>query len=541
MRERDNIHEKIQKLWTVEEKQIALNMPRYYGFPCVILNEDKVPYNALPLIQFYTKSHFISVEKLPDPYLSLESTATTIAQEIKYLVEEMLITEHEGVKHEFTPNSDKYLIPQEEDAFSKRIVRQINRIISNNMVDKAPHLLMAQFDYDTTHEAFWFVGGIEPPKNVIEKRKRRIWMKNQLYEPTDRAVQYLGSPILAVRSNLPLKPLLDYKEAKNPEFTVPKYTYYPQTTGYTIEHRHGTNKPGFWPGDSDEFGLISFHGRGHILARKNSFGPEDNLEALHCQALTASYGWLLGQASYQGFTTYNDLTYPLVTQTVITNGQLWSFYAYQLNTILMHNEKVDENPKHNICYGTKPMKLYEKIENGKLIDFNEDVLKTLIQFYLNAPTKRKHNMKPYLGKEIQVAADIEDDKKRCWLEDTYKHIMSNRPRHNLVPEMYHWEWIYKVLFNTRFFERKVRFFERNINPFARKLNDHLPPYIPKQLSLEHYDISYSGADKQGHVVTPQRVDQFGRSLTPSVHPHVPKVHHRDPDKIYYKILIEVKF
>jgi small subunit ribosomal protein S30 len=197
--------------------------------------------------------------------------------------------------------------------------------------------------------------------------------------------------------------------------------------------------------------------------------------------MKASFGWLLAQANYQGFTTYNDVTYPLATQTVITNGQLWSLYAYQLNTISMHNENIDENPKYNVCFGTKPMKLYDGIENGKVKGLNEDVLKMLVQFYLNAPEKREYNMKPYLGKEEQVVADIEDDNKRCWLENIYKHIASNRPKHLLSPEIYLWEKIYKIEHNTRPIERKTRPFEFGINPFKRRLNEHLPPYIPKAL------------------------------------------------------------
>lgn len=239
--------------------------------------------------------------------------------------------------------------------------------------------------------------------------------------------------------------------------------------------------PGFWPGDYDEFGLLSIHGRGHLLVRRESYGEQDHLEALHCQAIKNSFGWLLAQASYQGFTTFNDLTYPLVTQTVITNGQIWSFYAYQLNTITMHNEQIDENPKHNVCFGSKPMKLYETIEDGKVKGLNEDVLKMLVQFYLNAPDEREHEMKPYLGTEEKVVADIEDDKKRCWLEDRYKHLMSNRPKHYLLPETYLWEKIYKIQHNTRFFERKVRPFERGVNPYKRRLDEHLPLYIPKVL------------------------------------------------------------
>ncbi|XP_052752185.1 28S ribosomal protein S30, mitochondrial [Galleria mellonella] len=481
LREREKLHEKIKNVNTVEEKQIALNMPRYYGWKCVMLHEDKVPYNAMPMIQCYTRSHFIPIEKLPPTYTESALTAEIVVKEIKNLVEDAICIEHEGVDHSFAVTLEKPVESQKSDALANVLVKQINRIITNNLADKVPHILSAQVDYDPRHEAFWFVGGVDVPSNVIKWRKQYPWLKDRLDEPVDRPVQYLGAPFLAMRSHFPLKPILEYSEAENPEFKVPKFTYKPDTVGYFHAYRHGTNIPGYWPGDHDEFGLLSYHGRGHILNRNVSFGTEDNLEALHCQAMLASFGWLLAQANYQGFTTYNDLTYPLVTQTIITDGQLWSFYAYQLNTILMHNEKIDENPKHNICFGTKPLKLYEKVENGKVYGFNEDVLKLLVQLYLNTPEEREYDLKPYLGREEQVIADIEDDNKRCWLEKRYKHLVSNRPKHLLLPEIYLWEKIYKIEHKTRFFEPNRRPFELGINPFKRRLNEHLPPYIPKAL------------------------------------------------------------
>lgn len=134
-----------------------------------------------------------------------------------------------------------------------------------------------------------------------------------------------------------------------------------------------------------------------------------------------------------GFSTFNDITYPLTTQTVITNGQWWSFFVYQLNTTLVHSEYADENPKRNICWVTEPIKLFDKIENEKVHGLNEEVLKTLIKFYTNIPEERIGvDLKPYLGKSKKVIADIIGDKKRNWLEKYYKHLMCNRPRYRYV-------------------------------------------------------------------------------------------------------------
>jgi small subunit ribosomal protein S30 len=199
------------------------------------------------------------------------------------------------------------------------------------------------------------------------------------------------------------------------------------------------------------------------------------------QAIQSSFAWSFAQACYQGFSTYNDVTYPFTTQTIITDGQTWSFYVYQLNTTLLHSKNADENPRYNMCWGSKELKLFESFdkETGKLIGFNEDVLKQLIHFYINQPVASNRNMKPYLGEYEQTVADIDDDKRREFLETRYKHLVSNRPRHRLTPEIYAWEKIYKIDNNTRPMAPKRRFFELGINPYARRLDDHTPVYIPK--------------------------------------------------------------
>jgi len=278
-----------------------------------------------------------------------------------------------------------------------------------------------------------------------------------------------------------LEPIVPYSDADNESLEVPFYDLDPRCHGFFATNVHGTNIPGFWPGDSHEFGLLSYHSRGYMKDR--TFGWEDNKEALDTQGVMTSFGWLMSQAAYQGFNTYNDITYPLTTQTIISNGQLWSFYAYQLNTILLHSDNTTNNKLRNICYGTEPLKLFESIDTeGKIIGFNDDVLKMLIQFYLNAPKERPDTvMKPYLGENVKVIADIEDEARREWLEKYYKHLVSNRPRQRLMYEIYHWEKIYKIKFNTRFHEARKRPFELDQNPYNRKLDEHTPKYIPKVL------------------------------------------------------------
>lgn len=214
--------------------------------------------------------------------------------------------------------------------------------------------------------------------------------------------------------------------------------------------------------------------------RRDFKNPEEAQEALHRQGILASYAWLNAQANFQGFTTYNDITYPLVTQTIITNGQKWSFYIYQLNTLLVHGKNVTDNPKRNICWAIPDLKLFEEVADSKVVGLNDNVLKTLIKIYANAPGERLGvNLRPYLSNDEKISADYADDDKSNWLEREYKYLMSNRPRQKLPYEIYSWEKIYKIDHKTRPMEKRLRPFELFKNPYNRTLDDRQAFYIPR--------------------------------------------------------------
>lgn len=210
--------------------------------------------------------------------------------------------------------------------------------------------------------------------------------------------------------------------------------------------------------------------------------PEEAREAVHRQGILASFAWLNAQANFQGFTTFNDITYPLVTQTIITNGQKWSFYIYQLNTLLVHGKNTTENPKRNICWPVSDLKLFESVSDSKIVGLNGDVLKTLIKLYANAPSERLGvNLRPYLSSEAKISADYADDDKRNWLEREYKYLMLNGGRMLLQYEVYPWEKIYKIDHETRPMDKRLRPFELFKNPWNRTLDDRQPFYIPRAL------------------------------------------------------------
>ncbi|XP_011305241.1 uncharacterized protein mRpS30 [Fopius arisanus] len=472
-------HDAVKNVKTVEEKMIKLNMPKYWGFKTLMYEEGRIFYNELPHAQYITRTHVMREPKLPDSYDNLMASDDLegLVKEIKELFDDGIAFELVGRSRAQEISDEMLKKPDKKENWVGEIVaKQTNRILTSILVSRYPHLLSTEVDFNPRVEAFWFAGGIELHPGIINLRKRKSW-HDVLDEPNDRALQYLGSPSLHLRHRLPLREIMPLSECENPEYDIPTFKYDPRTQGHSAQRRHGTSIPGFWPGDVNEFGLMSYHKRGYMLTRLG----DDGLEALKTQAIFANWGWLLAQACHLGFSTYNDITYPLVNQAVITNGQWWSFSVYQLNTTLVNNWHNDSNPKRNILWMTEPMKLYETIENGKLIGVNDDVLKTLIKFYANAPEEREGVVsKPYLGEDEKLTADIEHDDRRNFVENCYKLLMSNRPRHKVPPELYHWEWIYKHLFKTRPLDKRRTPWDYGINPYTRRLDEHRLKYIPKK-------------------------------------------------------------
>lgn len=239
---------------------------------------------------------------------------------------------------------------------------------------------------------------------------------------------------------------------------------------------------GYWPHSTNYFGYISYQTRAPLLRRPKDYGEEDRVNAIHAHAIQSSFAWLSAQANYYGFNTFSELTYPMNAQTIITNGKQWSFYEYQLNTLCMSGRQINENPRINFCRGTNELSLFQDIDdNGNVIGFNDETLKHLISCYTKIPTVQRtpDELTPYLDKDIKRIADYTDEDKRTFLEEVFKHMSSNRPKHLELPEIYLWEKIYKIDNKTRGMEARRRFFELYINPWKRTMDQYDKVYIPK--------------------------------------------------------------
>lgn len=93
-RKKEAQYEEIKNVPTIEEKQIKLNMPKYYGFNCCIINEDQASYNTLPLMQHITRTHLIENNNLPTYYDNID--VDKVIDSIKSEIEEIILLEYDG-------------------------------------------------------------------------------------------------------------------------------------------------------------------------------------------------------------------------------------------------------------------------------------------------------------------------------------------------------------------------------------------------------------------------------------------------------------
>lgn len=199
-------------------------------------------------------------------------------------------------EHEITEEleEDRKIVLQ--NAVTNSIVHQINRILLATLSPTAPYLLESQVDFEPRIEAFWFAGGIERPLQARKSMEKIDKVKEIANDPINIPVQYIGTPILQLRHQFPLREIASSVQSSNPELHVPVFQFDPRVLSYRFSHRYATCIPGFWPGDFTEFGLLSYHNLNDIC-----FGPLGlDEDAITVQAIYASYSWLLSQASYQG-------------------------------------------------------------------------------------------------------------------------------------------------------------------------------------------------------------------------------------------------
>lgn len=156
---------------------------------------------------------------------------------------------------------------------------------------------------------------------------------------------------------------------------------HPVRVGYKLRWNWLAMVPGYLPqADNSDFPFLNFYSRQALKLREKVTGEEypDVADTVDAMGIMSSFAWLNSLALHHGFTPYQDLTYPLTSQTIVTDGQTWNFMVYQMNTHSFHRDLGENNTK-NLCWSTGEMKLYDHFSDGTFHGLDETVLDNIIK------------------------------------------------------------------------------------------------------------------------------------------------------------------
>ncbi len=115
---------------------------------------------------------------------------------------------------------------------------------------------------------------------------------------------------------------------------------------------------------------------------------ENRREYLYTQGLMELFSQLAAEAIQEGFKIDQDLSYPMVTQGIITDGRDFTFMALQLNTLDL--QKNSESSRHNVFYGGPTLRLYNEVEvGGGVVNFNRDCARLIVNYLLHQPVRKR--------------------------------------------------------------------------------------------------------------------------------------------------------
>jgi len=508
-------------LGTVEEKQFHINRPKYYGWYSYMLQQGYIPCDAKEFLQFATQTTLI--DGLPDYYNAKDDNVDKLIEELAPLIEQTILNQSLYTEKEYEVANDQlpfrdqfannwaegrqYKLKEKKE---KALVRSIHQLVMGSLVGRVDHLGESSEDYDARNDAFWFRGGIGPDKSMLSKRKgtqdqqkknnekgygTTVMDEAGLMQPYERALQYKGNNLIQLRSGEPLPPFIDRDDPLVTQSKVPISPHDPRIWGYKAETQHGTNVPGYWPDADHQHGLLCYLSRANswnyqAVGKKSEENTKDQNSA---KALLSCFGWLLPQACHLGFSPMTEMTFPLATQATVTDGKTWSYYAYQLNTTDLTTNEPEEHTHNNVMWVGEDQELFDRVENGKVVNFNPSSLAPLLKMYMLEPQTREYSLTPYLS-HVKTLSNFHDSYQRQFLFDSLRRIYSNRPRHLAKPEIYLWEKIHLIdhpgVMSMRMGPRRRRWFQmakishlgrEHWHPEFESLDEKNPRYIPKAL------------------------------------------------------------
>lgn len=385
--------------WEAWEKKVELDtnsltvMERLKFFSDKLHNSWKFPMiqhypDALHYQQDVTKTALLN--GMPDYYDILEEEAMSRLPTIRTKVEEVLLLENDLLDR----SNIRFEVPPHGAFKSHSIRSQLIDCLVRSLSADYPHLRTCQYGECVKVKAFWDRHGYPLLPSIFKSDDgddKQSSYRGKMYTRfhTDFTCSH------QLRSEMPLKPFVDHFSPLCTETPYPLFKYWPKDLSQFKEWVKTTCVPGYLHGDPCQFGLLAMDCPMKLYRRQLKYEKDIVNDLQTGMGLVTMFAWTVAQAHYLGFNMHTELTFPLSSQMIITDGQKFSFFAYQLNTLEMWKDD-DANPLRNLCWHQENLKLFEDIQDGQLTGFNDDVLKQIIKFFINQPFKPDYPLRPYL-------------------------------------------------------------------------------------------------------------------------------------------------
>ncbi|XP_076006974.1 large ribosomal subunit protein mL65 [Genypterus blacodes] len=287
---------------------------------------------------------------------------------IRTLVVDAILQEHWYMKKR------KPFLYREQEHFVAPFLKNLVTGLTYGLSKYNPLLSLSSVDLKPKVNFYWRRG-----ETTVPRGHRRGNLEPTRFQIDDQP----HSQIRITRQLSPFTPMEASYAAEVPEIKLAPNTLPLFRRQYENNMFTGAKFP-----DPAHYGHTQFHmvpdhyHRARMARRQQS----DQIEVfLRANGLASLFAWTGAQAMYQGFWNHEDVSRPFASQAVITDGQFFSFFCYQLNTVALSVETDANNPRKNLLWGTESMRLYEAVQDGEVVGLNDGVIKLLIQFLMNRP------------------------------------------------------------------------------------------------------------------------------------------------------------
>ncbi|XP_068781667.1 large ribosomal subunit protein mL65-like [Struthio camelus] len=385
----EHFHQRVHEAASIEEKLRLyglLQRPKYMVYPQTFaINADRwyqsftktvfvpgLPLRAAPEAARASEPDVAAPEAAagagaapPEP--TVEAAPALDLSELRSLACDALLQES------FYQNKKRPFLYRDQDHTPGPFLTQLVSTLAAFLCGRNPLLAASSLDLKPEVNYYWHHG-----EEVVVHGHRKGRVDPVRFQIDDHPHLQIRVPkqlpeVVPLESDLGDVPVVDHKPSKLPLF---KKQY--------------ENKVfiGSKVADPCCYGHTQFHLVPDKLKRQRFLRAnlEDQIEVTYrANGITSLFAWTAAQAMYQGFWNEADVTRPFVSQAVVTDGKYFAFFCYQLNTLALTVETIQNNPRKNICWGTDSKPLYDVVEDGDVKGFNDEVLLQLVQFLLNRP------------------------------------------------------------------------------------------------------------------------------------------------------------